>query len=116
MTLKNVGGTCFKAELAPWPDGVKARFQGGNFKTPWRTLQISSEAVGLINSSLILNLNDPCVLETTDWIKPMKYVGVWWGMHLGVESWVINDRHGATTENAKRYIDCLLYTSDAADD
>ena len=105
MTLKNVGGTCFKAELAPWPDGVKARFQGGNFKTPWRTLQISSEAVGLINSSLILNLNDPCVLETTDWIKPMKYVGVWWGMHLGVESWVINDRHGATTENAKRYID-----------
>lgn len=105
MTLKNVGGTCFKAELAPWPDGVKARFQGGSFKTPWRTLQISSEAVGLINSSLILNLNDPCVLETTDWIKPMKYVGVWWGMHLGVESWVINDRHGATTANAKRYID-----------
>lgn len=105
MTLKKVGGTCFKAELAPWPDGIKARFQGGSFKTPWRTLQISSEAVGLINSSLILNLNDPCVLDTTDWIKPMKYVGVWWGMHLGVESWVINDRHGATTENAKRYID-----------
>lgn len=105
MTLKQVGTRCFKSELAPWPDGVKARFAGNVFQTPWRTVQIASRAVGLINSSLILNLNEPCVLETTDWIRPMKYVGVWWGMHLGVESWVINDRHGATTENAKRYID-----------
>lgn len=105
MTLKNTGGCRFKAELAPWPDGIKARISGGSFKTPWRTLQIAPQAVGLINSGLILNLNEPCALETTDWIRPMKYVGVWWGMHLGVESWVINDRHGATTENAKRYID-----------
>lgn len=105
MTLKNIGGCRFKAELAPWPDGIKARISGGSFKTPWRTLQIAPKAVGLINSGLILNLNEPCALETTDWIRPMKYVGVWWGMHLGVESWVINDRHGATTENAKRYID-----------
>lgn len=105
MTLKNVGDRRFKSELAPWPDGIKARITGDNFKTPWRTLQISPKAVGLINSALILNLNEPCALETTDWIRPMKYVGVWWGMHLGVESWVINDRHGATTANAKRYID-----------
>lgn len=105
MTLKNTGGTHFQAELAPWPDGIKARFAGGKFKTPWRTIQISPDAVGLINSPLILNLNEPCALATTDWIRPMKYVGVWWGMHLGVESWVINDRHGATTANAKRYID-----------
>lgn len=105
MTLANTGNRTFKSELAPWPDGIKARFTGDKFQSPWRTLQIAHEAVGLINSALILNLNEPCVLETTDWIKPMKYVGVWWGMHLGVESWVINDRHGATTENAKRYID-----------
>lgn len=105
MTLKNVGGRQFKSELAPWPDGIKARMGGDSFKTPWRTLQIAPKAVGLINSTLILNLNEPCALETTDWIRPMKYVGVWWGMHLGVESWVINDRHGATTANAKRYID-----------
>lgn len=105
MTLKNVGNHQFKSELAPWPDGIKVRIAGGNFQTPWRTVQIASQAVGLINSALILNLNEPCVLETTEWIRPMKYVGVWWGMHLGVESWVINDRHGATTENAKRYID-----------
>lgn len=105
MTLKKTENRHFKANLAPWPDGIKARFAGNKFQTPWRTVQIAEQAVGLINSGLILNLNEPCALETTDWIKPMKYVGVWWGMHLGVESWVINDRHGATTENAKRYID-----------
>ena len=105
MTLRRTEPGHFKADLAPWPDGIKAKFAGNHFKSPWRSIQIADEAVGLINSSLILNLNEPCALETTDWIKPMKYVGVWWGMHLGVESWVINDRHGATTENAIRYID-----------
>ena len=105
MTLKQTEACNFKSELAPWPDGIKARFAGGNVTTPWRTIQITKEAVGLINSGLILNLNEPCALETTDWIKPMKYVGIWWGMHLGVETWTMDDRHGATTENAKRYID-----------
>lgn len=103
MTLKK-SGDALKSELAPWPDGVKVR-KSGSFITPWRTVQIAREAVGLINSSLILNLNEPCALETTDWIRPMKYVGVWWGMHLGVESWTLDSRHGATTANAKRYID-----------
>ena len=105
MTLKNTGNCNFKSELAPWPDGIKARFNGGSFKTPWRTIQIAPKAVGLINSGLILNLNEPCALETTDWIRPMKYVGIWWGMHLGVETWTMDERHGATTANAKRYID-----------
>ena len=106
MCLKNVGGTSLKSWLASWPDKVKARFDGGKFQTAWRSVQIADKAVGLINSSLILNLNEPCVLEgDLSWIRPMKYVGVWWGMHLGIESWVINDRHGATTENTKKYID-----------
>ena len=105
MTLVQTDSLAFRASLAPWPDGVKARFAEGVFKTPWRTVQITREAVGLINSSLILNLNEPCALDSTDWIRPMKYVGVWWGMHLGIESWVMGDRHGATTENAIKYID-----------
>ena len=106
MCLKNVGGTTLKSWLAAWPDKVKARFDGGKFQTAWRSIQIADKAVGLINSGLILNLNEPCVLEgDLSWIRPMKYVGVWWGMHLGIESWVINDRHGATTENTKKYID-----------
>lgn len=104
MTLRNKGGLEFKSDLAPLPDGTKAKV-GRTFQTAWRTVQLSREAVGLINSGLILNLNEPCVLATTDWIKPMKYVGVWWGMHIGIESWVMGDRHGATTANAKKYID-----------
>ena len=101
----------FKSNLAPYPDRkTKAIFtaesQSITFKTPWRTIMISDKAVGLINSNLILNLNEPCALDgDLSWIRPMKYVGVWWSMHLGVESWHIDDRHGATTENAKRHID-----------
>lgn len=106
MTLKHTEGCSFKSELAPWPDGVKARFAGGEFVTPWRSIQIAPKAVGLINSGLILNLNEPCVLEgDLSWVRPMKYVGIWWGMHLGVETWTMDERHGATTANAKRHID-----------
>lgn len=106
MTLKHTEGCNFKSELAPWPDGVKARFAGGSFVTPWRSIQIAPKAVGLINSGLILNLNEPCVLEgDLSWIRPMKYVGIWWGIHLGVETWTMDERHGATTANAKRHID-----------
>lgn len=104
MTLKHKEGTRFKAELTPWPDGVKAK-KPNHFTTAWRTLQIGDKAVDLINSGLILNLNPPCKLETTDWIEPMKYIGVWWGMHVGVETWTMGERHGATTENAIKYID-----------
>lgn len=104
MTLKHKDGTCFKADLTPWPDGIKAK-KLNRFSTSWRTMQIGDKAVDLINSGLILNLNPPCQLETTDWIEPMKYIGVWWGMHVGVETWTMGPRHGATTENAKRYID-----------
>ncbi len=106
MTLQHTAGCGFKSDLAPWPDGVKARFAGGRFVTPWRSILLSSEAVGLINSELTLNLNDPCALEgDLSWIRPMKYVGVWWGMHLGVETWTMDHRHGATTAHAKRYMD-----------
>lgn len=104
MTLSHIDGTKFKGALTPWPDGVMAR-KGNEFVTSWRTLQLGDKAVDLINSGLILNLNPPCALESTDWIEPMKYVGVWWGMHTGIESWVMGDRHGATTENTKKYID-----------
>lgn len=92
------------------------------FDTPWRTIQIADRAGDLIESKLIVNLNEPNVLEDVSWIKPMKYVGIWWEMHLGRSTWdyagtqdmnswenLANARptgnHGATTENAKRYID-----------
>ena len=104
MHLLRQDSLVFKAELAPLPDGVKARL-GGCFTTPWRTLQIGDRAVDLINSSLILNLNEPSKIADTSWIRPQKYVGVWWGMHLGTQVWTMGPRHGATTGNALRHID-----------
>lgn len=97
-------GEAFTASLAPLPDGIKA-YIPGKFVTPWRTLQIGDRAVDLINSSLILNLNEPSRIADCSWIRPQKYVGVWWGMHLGTHTWVMGPRHGATTENALRHID-----------
>ncbi len=76
------------------------------FATPWRTIQVSPDAADLIGSRLILNLNEPNRLGDVSWFKPMKYVGIWWEMHLGKSTWdMASGRHGATTENAKRYID-----------
>lgn len=90
------------------------------FVTPWRTIQITEEAKDLISSKLILNLNEANKLGDVSWFKPMKYVGIWWEMHLGIATWdygmtqnmntwedtgKAHGKHGATTENAKRYID-----------
>lgn len=104
MWLKRVDGTRFEAELAPNPLGGKVNAVG-DFKTPWRTLQVSPDAVGLLNSHLILNLNEPNKLGDVTWVEPGKYVGIWWGMHLDVNTWGSGERHGATTENTKKYID-----------
>ena len=106
MTLSSVREEIYslKASLVPWPDGSKVK-GSTPFKTPWRTIQISTWPGGLVESSLILNLNEPCVIADTSWIKPMKYIGIWWGMHIGKYSWHEGPDHGATTENAKRYID-----------
>jgi alpha-glucosidase len=93
-----------RAALAPLADGVKARGRTP-FATPWRTIQLADRAADLAPSVLGLNLNPPSVLAPTDWIRPMKYVGIWWGMHIGTMTWESGPRHGATTENAKRYID-----------
>lgn len=76
------------------------------FKTPWRTIHISEDAAGLIESNLIVNLNEPNKLGDVSWFTPMKYTGIWWEMHLGKSSWDMESgKHGATTENAKRLID-----------
>ena len=104
MTLARTAGRTLKANLAPLPDGVKAYLPSA-FATPWRTVQLGKSACDLINSGLILNLNEPSKIADTSWIKPQKYVGIWWGMHLGTMTWTMGPRHGATTENAIRYID-----------
>ncbi|WP_179343564.1 glycoside hydrolase family 97 protein [Winogradskyella ursingii] len=90
------------------------------FHTPWRTIQITDNAPDLIESKLIVNLNEPNKLGDVSWFTPMKYTGVWWEMHLGKSSWDYgmtqdmntwtdpgksNGTHGATTENVKNFID-----------
>ena len=76
------------------------------FSTPWRTIQIADRASDLIESNLIVNLNEPNKLGDVSWFKPKKYVGIWWEMHVGKASWdKASGKHGATTENAKAYID-----------
>ncbi|MFK5959244.1 MAG: glycoside hydrolase family 97 protein [Lutibacter sp.] len=76
------------------------------FHTPWRTIQIVEKASDLIASNLIVNLNEPNKLEDISWFRPTKYTGIWWEMHLGKSYWdMASGKHGATTKNAKAFID-----------
>ncbi|HRX24517.1 MAG TPA: glycoside hydrolase family 97 protein [Chitinophagales bacterium] len=76
------------------------------FETPWRTVQISDDAIGLLNSRMILNLNPPSKIKDLSWFTPMKYAGIWWEMHLDKSTWdMASGRHGATTEHAMELID-----------
>lgn len=113
MTLEANKDLSLAVDLVPWSDGTKVK-TSVPFKTPWRTIQISNSAQDLMASNLILNLNEPNKLEDVSWIEPMKYIGIWWEMHLGKSSWSMSPiegswanssvYHGANTENAKRYI------------
>jgi alpha-glucosidase len=104
MWLRKVEGQKLRANLAPSAFGPPVQRQGA-FTTPWRTMQIADNAAGLYMSDLILNLNEPNKLGDVSWVKPSKFVGVWWEMHLEKSSWGSGERHGATTKNTKRYID-----------
>jgi alpha-glucosidase len=104
MTLDQQRDGVLKADLTPWYDGIKVKTQLG-FHSPWRTIQVADSAAGLINSSLVLNLNEPNKLGDVSWVKPGKYIGIWWGMHVGANTWGSGPTHGATTANTKRYMD-----------
>ena len=97
-------GRTLRAALAPWADGVKVRGRTP-FVTPWRTIQLADRAEQLAPSLLGLKLNPPSVIADTRWIRPMKYVGIWWGMHLNTMTWASGPKHGATTANTRKYID-----------
>lgn len=114
---------CLSAHLTPDKNGVKGFMQTGNV-TPWRTIVVSDDARDILASNLILNLNEPCKLEDTSWIHPVKYVGVWWEYFTGQGStWAYtknqdivigktdytkempNGTHAANTAHVKEYID-----------
>jgi len=107
------------ASLVPDAVGNKA-YLHAPFQTPWRTIIVSDRAANILASKMILNLNEPSMIKNTAWIKPTKFVGVWWEMQTGKSTWnysdfpdsvgadgkpIPNGRHGANTENVKRYID-----------
>ena len=105
MWLRRVDGQRLRARLSPGGANAASVVVDTPFATPWRTVQISETAGGLVESSLILNLNEPNKLGDISWFQPAKYVGVWWSLHLDTETWGTGTRHGATTANTKRYID-----------
>ncbi|MBI1392648.1 MAG: glycoside hydrolase family 97 protein [Alphaproteobacteria bacterium] len=104
MSLQRLRPGAFTAELSRWSDGVRVKTETP-FKSPWRTIQIADAATGLLNSDLILNLNEPNALGDVSWVEPGKYVGIWWAMHIRERTWGNEGIHGATTEETKRYID-----------
>lgn len=104
MTLVSKGPGRLKVDLVPWADGTKVK-TSAPMRSSWRTLQIARSPGDLITSYLILNLNDPNRLPDTAWIKPQKYIGIWWGMHIDRFTWGSGPRHGATTARTRQYID-----------
>ena len=97
-------GMTLKADLVPWQNGDKVRV-GDTRVSPWRAVIIGRKAADILLSRMALNLNEPCKIEDTSWLKPTKYVGIWWALQKQRWTWSQGDRHGATTENTKRYID-----------
>ena len=104
MTIAQSEGTYLKCDLVPWSDGVKVKTRAP-FKTPWRAIQIAEKPGDLITSYLILNLNEPNTMTDVSWIQPRKYLGIWWGMHISKYTFWESEKHGASTKNAKWYID-----------
>ncbi len=74
------------------------------FRTPWRFVILTKTLPELVASRIMLNLNEPCKIEDTSWIRPMKFMGIWWGMHIKTMTWEQGPHHGATTENMERYM------------
>lgn len=103
MTLKRENASTFKINLVPWADGTLVKCKK-SLKTPWRVFFIGNNPGALVESNLLQNLNEPCKFKDVSWISPMTYMGIWWEMHLGLSTWSMGANHGATTENAIRYI------------
>ena len=106
--LPEDGSSKLQVYLTPWSTGEKV-FAKAPSVTPWRTLIIADSPGDLLLSRLMLNLNEPSKIEDTSWIEPGRYIGIWWGMHMGTYTWHSGPKHGATTENTKRYIDFAAY-------
>ncbi len=104
MNLVPSGEHGMKAELTPWSDGMKV-YAEAPCSSSWRTVTVSPDLAGIAASRIMLNLNEPSKIKNTSWIKPGKYIGIWWILHKFQYTWHDGPRHGATTERTKEYID-----------
>lgn len=102
--LKRADGLTFRTTLAPSSQGAKV-VRDLPFATPWRTIRLADDAAGIVENDLELNLNEPNKLGDVSWVKPGRYIGIWWGMISGKWTWATGPNHGATTERAKQHID-----------
>ena len=98
------GAVTLMAALTPWQDGTKVK-AGRRMLSPWRTVVVTHKPGELITSHMMLNLNEPCTWDDTSWIEPGRYIGIWWSIHKKKHTWEQGPKHGATTQNMKRYID-----------
>ena len=99
-------GDSIRTFLTPLSDGTAAHISDTScWASPWRFMVLADDLQGLVASRIMLNLNEPCRITDTSWIKPMKFIGIWWGMHLKTMTWWNGPQHGATTQRMKQYID-----------
>ena len=93
-----------KTYLTPWMDSEVKAYIETPFATPWRFVILAHDLPEMTASRIMLNLNEPCAIEDLSWIKPMKFIGIWWGMHMKSMTWEQGPNHGATTTNMERYL------------
>ena len=90
--------------LTPWLHSDVKAYESMPFASPWRMVILTRTLPEMVASRIMLNLNEPCAIEDPSWIKPTKFIGIWWGMHIKTMTWEAGPKHGATTRNMERYM------------
>ena len=106
MTLKLNQARILQSDITPLSDGTRAHLNLP-FQTPWRVIMLADSAIELTTNRLIYVLND-APSQDFSWVKTLKFIGIWWAMYVGEWTWAPGERHGATTEHAKEYIDAAI--------
>lgn len=106
MTIKLGDRRSLKADITPLSDGTKAHVRLP-FNSPWRLVMIADSAIELTGNRVMYALNDPPAQDFS-FVKTLKFIGIWWAMYVGEWTWALGERHGATTEHAKEYIDAAV--------
>lgn len=109
MTLKLNGDQILSSDITPLSDGTKAHVSLP-FQTPWRLIMMAESAIELTTNRVMYVLNEPPEADF-GWVKTLKFIGIWWAMYVGEWTWAPGERHGATTNHAKEYIDAAVRLS-----